>query len=472
MLGSHLAKLIIKGLQYQPTDDQNKLILSLGMFFVSDDPHSVFMIRGYAGTGKTTIIATLVNVLNQLNQPVVLLAPTGRAAKVLAQYSGFQASTIHKKIYRQKRGADMESRFEIDRNLHRNTIFIVDEASMIGDQSVDNAFFGSGNLLRDLIDYIDSGFRCKLILSGDVAQLPPVGISLSPALREQELGAYGKKVIISTLRDVIRQAEGSGILYNATAIRTKLANRDYSLPIFKAKGFADMKVISGNEFGEHLETCYSKYGIEEVAVITGTNKQAGIYNMGIRQTVLWHEDNLVSGDLLMVVKNNYYWVADEAGQKFIANGDIVRLKRVKKIVEKYGFQFAQAVITLSDDDSTELDVTLILDSLTSPSAALNEDQNRKLYSSVEAEYATVTNKQKRFLEIRNNPYFNALQVKFAYAVTCHKSLGGQWNAVFVDQGYFTDDMLNIEYFRWLYTAVTRAKSELYLVNFKEGFFGS
>jgi exodeoxyribonuclease-5 len=471
MLESHIARLIENGLRYEPTNDQKKMVSSLGLFLAGDDWQQVFMIRGYAGTGKTTVIATVVKVLTGLNQQVVLLAPTGRAAKVLSQYSGFPASTIHKKIYRQKSSADIESRFDLDRNLHRNTIFIVDEASMIGDQSIDNAFFGSGNLLRDLIEYVDSGFRCKLILSGDVAQLPPVGISLSPALREQELENYGKRVLVSTLRDVIRQVAGSGILVNATAIRTKLATRDYSLPVFIANGFTDLKVIGGNEFSEHLESCYNKYGVEQVAVITRTNKQAGIYNQGIRQSVLWHEDQLVSGDLLMVVKNNYFWIDDETGQKFIANGDIVRLKRVRKIIEKYGFRFADATIILSDDDASEIDVKLLLDTLTSPSAGLSEEQNRSLYVAIEGEYASIKNKRNRFLEIRKNPYFNALHVKFAYAVTCHKSQGGQWDAVFVDQGYFTDDMLNIEYFRWLYTAVTRAKSELYLVNFKDVFFG-
>jgi exodeoxyribonuclease-5 len=470
MLSSHIATLLEKELGYSPTPDQRTVLGNLGVFLANEEANLVFMIRGYAGTGKTTVIAAVVNVLTKVNQQVVLLAPTGRAAKVLSQYSGFPAATIHKKIYRQKSGSDMESSFNLDRNLHRNTVFIVDEASMIGDQSNDSNFFGSGNLLRDMLDYIDSGFRCKLILSGDVAQLPPVGISLSPALREQELQSYGKRVIVNTLRDVIRQVEGSGILFNATKIRSKLAAKEYSLPVFSVKGFADLQVINGSEFGEKLEQCYDKYGIEQVTVISRTNKQAGIYNNGIRQSVLWHEEELVSGDLLMVVKNNYFWVADEAGQKFIANGDIVRLKRVRKFTENFGFRFADATIILSDDDASELDVKLILDTLTSPSAGMTEEQNRSLYRAIEEEYSTIKNKRTRFLEIRNNPYFNALHIKFAYAVTCHKSQGGQWDAVFVDQGYFTEDMLNVEYFRWLYTAITRSKSELYLVNFKEAFF--
>ena len=385
-------------------------------------------------------------------------------------YSGEVASTIHRKIYRQKSVSDFESAFDLDRNLHRNATFIVDEASMIGDNSTDNGAFGSGNLLRDLIDYVNAGHQCRLILSGDVAQLPPVGITLSPALRESDLAGYGKKALVFTLRDVIRQAHDSGILYNATNIRKKLALRNYDLPLFNDKNFADFKAINGGDFGEILESKYSEHGIEQVAVITRTNKLANIYNNGIRQSILWHENELVSNDLLMIVKNNYFWVNDKTGQKFIANGDIIRLLRVRNYTENYGFRFADATIVLSDDDASEIDVKLLLDTLSSPSAGLTNEQNRELYRAVEEDYAEIKNRRKRYLEIRNNPFYNALQIKYAYAITCHKSQGGQWNAVFVDQGYFTDEMLNVEYFRWLYTAITRAKSELYLVNFKELFF--
>ena len=470
MIHAHFADLLVKELGYSPTPDQQQLIEGLGQFLTDIEPDSVFLIRGYAGTGKTTVIASIVKVLKSLKQQVLLMAPTGRAAKVLSSYSGEPASTIHRKIYRQKGGGDFESAFDLDRNLHRNATFIVDEASMIGDSSTDSSAFGSGNLLRDLIDYVNSGHNCKLILSGDVAQLPPVGITLSPALRESDLQSYGKKATVFTLRDVIRQAQDSGILYNATNIRTKLAQRNYDLPLFDGSKFSDFKSISGSDFGEILETKYNEYGIEQVAVITRTNKVANIYNNGIRQSILWHENELASSDLLMVVKNNYFWVNDKTGQKFIANGDIVRLSRVRNFSDNYGFRFADATIILSDDDASEIDVKVMLDTLSSPSAGLTNEQNRELYLAVEADYAEIKNRRKRYLEIRNNPFFNALQIKYAYAITCHKSQGGQWSAVFIDQGYFTDEMLNVEYFRWLYTAVTRAKTELYLVNFKEQFF--
>ncbi|MDD2564052.1 MAG: AAA family ATPase [Salinivirgaceae bacterium] len=470
MLHAHFSNLLVKELGYAPTPDQQQIIVGLGQFLTEIEPDSVFLIRGYAGTGKTTVIASIVKVLKSLKQQVILMAPTGRAAKVLSSYSGEPASTIHRKIYRQKGGGDFESAFDLDRNLHQNATFIVDEASMIGDSSTESSAFGSGNLLRDLIDYVNSGHNCKLILSGDVAQLPPVGIALSPALREGDLQSYGKKATVFTLRDVIRQAQDSGILYNATNIRTKLAQRNYDLPLFNDSKFPDFKSISGSDFGEILETKYNEYGIDQVAVITRTNKLANTYNNGIRQSILWHENELVSNDLLMVVKNNYFWVNDKTGQKFIANGDIIRLSRVRNFSENYGFRFADATIILSDDDASEIDVKVLLDTLTSPSAGLTNEQNRALYLAVEADYAEIKNRRKRYLEIRNNPFFNAIQIKYAYAITCHKSQGGQWSAVFVDQGYFTDEMLNVEYFRWLYTAVTRAKTELYLVNFKEQFF--
>ncbi|HOG20369.1 MAG TPA: AAA family ATPase [Salinivirgaceae bacterium] len=470
MLGKHLSGLILKELGYPPTNDQNIVIEKLGGFIVSERNDQLFLIRGYAGTGKTTVIAALVNVLIKMDIEVVLLAPTGRAAKVLAQYSNATATTIHKKIYRQKSGSDYNVGFDLNVNLHKNAIFIVDEASMIGDHSVENNFFGSGNLLGDLIEFVNNGYRCKIILSGDVAQLPPVGTILSPALREQEIERYGKSVIVTALRDVIRQTEDSGILQNATNIRAKLANKDYSPPFFDLGKHSDIQSINGSDFVEQIESAYSKFGREQVSVITRTNKSALIYNTGIRQSVLWHEDELVSGEMLMVVRNNYFWTSDIEDQKFIANGDTIQLKRIRKITERYGFRFADATITLLDSKDIELDVIILLDTLHSSTADITDEQSANLYHAVESEYADIKSKRKRFQEIRKNPYFNALRVKYAYAITCHKAQGGQWDAVFVDQGYFVDDMLNLEYLRWLYTAVTRAKTQLFLVNFKSSFF--
>lgn len=470
MLNVHLSQLIEKELGYQPTNDQKELIVRLGLFLTSENSNTIFLLRGYAGTGKTTVIAALVKVLKSLKQVVVLLAPTGRAAKVLSQYSQTNATTIHKKIYRQKSGSDYDTGFVVDYNLHRNALFIVDEASMIGDQSVNNSLFGSGNLLADLVEYVKSGIGCKLILSGDVAQLPPVGLNLSPALREKDLIGYCNELIVSTLRDVVRQAANSGILFNATAIRNKLVNKDYSLPIFNMTNYADIKLISGTDFVEHLEQAYNKYGRDMVSVITRTNKQASVYNRGIRQSVLWHDSELVAGDLLMVVRNNYNQVPENKGQNFIANGDIVKLVRLHRIIDKYGFRFAEATITMPDIDVPEFETILLLDTLYSHAAGLSDTQNLELYRAVENDYIDIKNKRNRFIEIRNNKYFNALHVKFAYALTCHKAQGGQWSAVFIDQGYFTEQMLDIEYFRWLYTAVTRAKTEIYLINFKDTFF--
>jgi len=470
MLEKHLSGLILKELGYPPTNDQKKAIEKLGSFIVSERNDQLFLIRGYAGTGKTTVIAALVNVLKKMNQQVILLAPTGRAAKVLAQYSNTTATTIHKKIYRQKSGSDYNVGFELNVNLHKNAIFIIDEASMIGDHSVENSFFGSGNLLGDLIEFVNKGFQCKIILSGDVAQLPPVGTILSPALREQEIERYGKSVIVTVLRDVIRQTENSGILINATNIRSKLTNKDYSPPFFNLERYSDIQYINGSDFVEQIESAYNKFGRDQVSVITRTNKTALIYNMGIRQSVLWHDDELVSGEMLMVVRNNYFWTNDIEDQKFIANGDIIQLKRIRKVTEKYGFRFANATITLLDSKDIELDVIILLDMLHSSAADITDEQSANLYSAIESEYSDIKNRRKRFQEIRKNPYFNALRVKYAYAITCHKAQGGQWDAVFVDQGYVTDDMLNLEYLRWLYTAVTRAKTQLFLVNFRSSFF--
>ncbi len=468
MLHNHLADLLIKNLGHNPTEDQCEAISLLGKFLVNDNDNTVFILRGYAGTGKTTLVATLVKTWQSLKQKVVLLAPTGRAAKVLSSYAGMSASTIHKKIYRRQSSVEIDSKFLLDRNLHRNTLFIVDESSMIGDSSDDKNLFGSGNLLLDLLDYVDSGKNCKLIFSGDVAQLPPVGIRLSPALREQELEFYGKKVIATTLRQVVRQSLESGILSNATVLRNRMMERNFSLPFFRTATFKDVSLISGQEFPEIFENCIQRFGLENVAVITRSNQMANIYNRGIRQSILWFEEELTAGERLMVVKNNYFWIDNE--RDFIANGDIVLLKKVRKQIEKHGFRFAEATIVLPDMDNLELDVLLLLDTLYSNAPALSNDQGRDLYQSIISEYDSVGNKRKRMESLRKDAFFNALQIKYAYALTCHKAQGGQWKAVFIDQGHFSEDMLDMDYLRWLYTAVTRAQEELYFVNFNSQFF--
>ncbi|HKK57964.1 MAG TPA: AAA family ATPase [Salinivirga sp.] len=474
MIERQLSSLIIKELGFEPTNDQLQASGVTSTFLVDYDKNDlrerVLMIRGYAGTGKTSLIGALVRVLDKYKKRSVLLAPTGRAAKVFSFYAKKQASTIHKKIYRQQSGKEFNSPFSVDRNLHKHTIFIVDEASMIGDQTNPENMFGSGNLLADLLRYVYSGEACQLILVGDVAQLPPVGLTLSPALRETVISEFGKDVRVCTLREVIRQTRESGILLNSTRIRTQLAERKYEVPRFKVEGLPDIDRLSGNDFVEVLQDAYQKKGLHNVAVVTRSNKQANMYNQGIRNQVLWYESELTPDDRLMVVKNNYYWARDFDNTDFIANGDFIKIIAIKKYEEKYGFRFADVTIMPEDYTDTEIDVKIILDALISEAPNLNGQQNKDLFYSIEGEYSQIKSKKKRFEAIREDPYYNALQVKYAYAFTCHKSQGGQWDTVFVDPGYFTEDMLGVDYLRWLYTAFTRAQNKLYLVNFKNEFF--
>jgi exodeoxyribonuclease-5 len=468
MLENFITAKILDNLEFQPTQGQKALIVELGEFIAANDPAQVMMIKGYAGTGKTTLLNSLVRTLLSLKQKCVLLAPTGRAAKVLGAYTGSAAWTIHKKIYRQKAGRDGLGEFVLDRNPHKNTYFIVDEASMIGDRSAD-AVFGSGDLLRDLLDYIRSGVSCRLVLVGDTAQLPPVGLDISPALQRGRLEAFGYEVKEIELTDIVRQAADSGILFNATSIRKLITERVVDYPVFDFKSFGDVRLLGGEDLLEAIGASYDRYGTGETIVVTRSNKRANRFNAGIRSQILWREEQMSPGDLLMAVKNNYFWKDEENRIDFIANGDIVRVERVLGTEEVHGHRFADVELTMPDYHDLALQAKLLLDVIDMDGPSLDREQQRTLYDSVAEDYPDAVNRHQVATKIATDPYYNALQVKFSYAVTCHKSQGGQWKSVFLDQGFFTDEMLTLDYLRWLYTAFTRASENLYLVNMARQF---
>ena len=471
MLRKFVAATILENLAFQPTEGQRAMIEELGAFVGSDDPGELMLVRGFAGTGKTTLVNSLVKTLASMKQKCVLLAPTGRAAKVLMAYTGISAWTIHKKIYRQKSGKDGIGEFTLDKNLHKNTYFIVDEASMIGDRSPD-AFFGSGDLLRDLLDYVEMGTSCRLVLVGDTAQLPPVGLDISPALDRERLEQFGYRTREIEMTDVIRQAEGSGILYNATSIRKLIEAQVRGYPDFNFDSFEDISMVSGADLLETISASYDRYGTGETIVVTRSNKRANRFNSGIRSQILWREEKLSVGDLLMVVKNNYFWKDEEKKIDFIANGDIIKVERILINEEVHGHRFADVDVSLPDYGNIELQVKLLLDVIDLETASLGREEQKGLYLSVSEDYPEATNRRQKATKVSTDPYFNALQVKFAYAVTCHKAQGGQWKSVFLDQGFFTDEMLNQDYLRWLYTAFTRASERLYLVNLAKEFVPS
>ena len=444
-----------------PTVEQEHAIDVFSLFMTDRDDHVVMILRGSAGTGKTTLAGAIVRAMNVLKQKMILLAPTGRAAKVFALNAGHPAYTIHRRIYRQKSAGDI-SAFNLNFNNNRDTLFMIDEASMIANQGYGESAFGSGCLLDDLMQFVYSGQNCRMVLVGDKAQLPPVGEDESPALMSDVLRAYGMKVYECDLNQVLRQSEDSGILWNATRIRTLID--DWVLPKIRFQGFADIVRVPGDELIESLATSYSRVGMDETMVITRSNKRANIYNQGIRNTVLDREDELCRGDQLMIVKNNYYWTEQSKEISFLANGDIAVVQRVRNVQELFGFRFADVTMTLPDYDSYELTATVILDSLTTESPALSREQQEQLYNAVMEDYADIPLKADRIKQLKKDKYFNALQIKFAYAVTCHKAQGGQWAHVYIDQGYMTDDMLTPDYIHWLYTAFTRATEKLFLVN--------
>ena len=410
------------------------------------------MLRGYAGTGKTSLVGALVRTLDKLQQKSVLLAPTGRAVfvfssaptrkkkKIKSSYAGHPAFTIHKKIYRQQSFSNELSNFSVNDNLTTHTLYIVDEASMISNGGLSGSMFGTGRLLDDLVQFVYSGQGCRLLLMGDTAQLPPVGEEQSPALFADALIGYGLEVVEVDLTQVVRQEQQSGILWNATRLRQLIAEDDcYSLPKIKVSGFADIKVLPGNELIETLSSCYDHDGLDETIVVCRSNKRAIFYNKGIRAQILWREDELNTGDLLMVAKNNYFWTEKEKEMDFIANGETAVVRRVRRTREQYGFRFADVPLVYPDYNDFELEVNMLLDTLHTDSPALPKAENDRLFYSVLEDYADITVKRERMKKKKADPYYNALQVKYAYAVTCHKAQGGQWRNVFLDQGYMTDE---------------------------------
>lgn len=473
MLQDFLKTKILKAFGYEPTDSQRVASLEIGAFLADQQGEAAFVLQGYAGTGKTTMVSSVISVLNELGQKAVLLAPTGRAAKILGKSVGATAFTIHKKIYRQQSSKDGFGGFDLNQNLYKNTLFVVDEASMIANNG-GGTIFGSGRLLDDLLKFVYSGKNCRVMFIGDDAQLPPVGISLSPALEPDNIAAYGLNVYSAILTNVIRQKLGSGILHNATIVRDILEqhNEEVVLPRFQIENFPDIFRISGAELIEELDSCYSNYGIEDTLVVCRTNKRANLYNQGIRNTIIFREEELAVGDYLLVMKNNYHWLKDHEEVSFIANGDIAEVARINGYQSLYGYNFADVVLRLVDYKEMEIDVKLIVDSLMTKGAGLSQEEQQQFFHEVAKDYYDLPSQQKQFESTRENDFYNALQVKFAYAMTCHKSQGGQWKAVFVDLGYFTDDYLSRDFLRWLYTAITRGMERLYFVNFPDRFFES
>ncbi|MBP5340554.1 MAG: AAA family ATPase [Prevotella sp.] len=466
MIDSELRRRIEESMGFAPTQEQGRAIGVFCRFVTSWRPQeqAVMVLRGSAGTGKTTLAAAIVKALLGLKQKMVLLAPTGRAAKVFALYAGHAAYTIHRRIYRQKTAADL-SAFNLNDNLHTDTLFIVDEASMIASWSNNSsAEFGSGNLLDDLVRYVYQGHGCRMMLVGDRAQLPPVGQDESPALSGDVLRGYGLTLYEADLREVLRQSRQSGILFNATRVREMLTDNVTALPKMRFAGFADIQMVPGDELIEALASSYSHVGVDETTVITRSNKRANVYNEGIRRTVLDREDRLCRGDQLMVVKNNYFWSKEVKELAFLANGDRCVVQRVRHVHDLYGFHFAEATLQFPDYDDLELTATVMLDTLTAEAPALTQEQQEQLYQRVMEDYADLPLKSDRHQRLKTDAYYNALQIKYGYAVTCHKAQGGQWAHVYIDQGYMTDDMLTPDYLHWLYTALTRATEKVFLAN--------
>jgi exodeoxyribonuclease-5 len=469
MRQENIHSLLAKNLGNIPTQDQSDCMGLLAGFVADNTNDVIFLLKGYAGTGKTSLIASLVITLDTLRQKSVLLAPTGRAAKVLHSYTGKEAWTIHRKIYRQKSATDGIGKFVLDRNLHKDTYFIVDEASMIPDESSEASIFGSGRLLEDLLEYVYTGTDCKLILVGDVAQLPPVGAIVSPALDEIILRATGFALQTFELRQVIRQSEGSGILMNATSVRQQVSDGDLSVPELVLNGFGDIERLGGSELIERLSESYDRCGTDGAIVVVNSNNLANRYNQGIRSRVFFREEEISTGDIIMVVKNNYYWLKDEENASFIANGDIAEVRRIRRYEEVYGMRFADMTLFFRDSE-LEVEAKVMLDTLMMSTPSLSSEKSRELYFAVLSDHPGIKSKRKQYETVRDDPYFNALQIKFAYAVTCHKSQGGQWERVFIDQGMFNRQEPTIDYLRWFYTALTRATDRVYLVNFPDSWF--
>lgn len=463
MLHKFIYKKFLENFPFEATPDQNTLLEQFAKFVCSDD--EIFIIHGYAGTGKTTLLKTIVESISSANMQACLLAPTGRAAKVMANYTGKSASTIHKKIYRQQQ-TEVLSKFSLSFNTQARTIFFVDEASMLSSESTEQAMFGSGVLLNDLCSFVFGGSKlCKLVLIGDSAQLPPVGLTQSPALQQEYMfRSFLKQTQAAHLTQVLRQAENSAILANATVIRNTINEQNEVIPkLFQAE---DIQAISGAELLGELEHSYNTVGDEECIIITRSNKQAYRYNEGIRRSILWKESRISVGDMLMIVKNNYFWAAKVPNIDFIANGDSAKVLKLGKYENLYGFSFVNARLLLIDYN-VEIETKLLLETLESEAPALTYEQSQQFYQEVLADYAEMGNKRKVYEEMKKHEYFNALQVKFAYAVTCHKAQGGQWRHVYIDHGFLPEDGFDNNFLRWLYTALTRATEKVFLVNFNK-----
>ncbi len=506
MIIDELKYKILQQFGFPPTQEQAHALEVFAEFLTDRDPHAVMILRGSAGTGKTTLSGAIVRTLKEIRQKVMLLAPTGRAAKVFSLNSGSPAYTIHRRIYREKSFSGVEGQFNLNDNLYTDTLFMVDEASMIANMGLGGMSFGSGCLLDDLVHFVYQGRNDRLLLIGDKAQLPPVGEEESPALHAAMLEGYGLKVYECDLNEVLRQSEKSGILYNATMIRQMITHDDITqLPKIHFAGYSDIKPMPGAELIEALADSYHHVGLDDTIVVTRSNKRANIFNQGIRNMVLDREEELSQGDILMIVKNNYYWMEEERKKikekeieerrvksegtesgtathkvqsskfqvqsneipAFLANGDRAKVLKVRRRIDLYGFRFVTLLLQFPDYDNYELEATVLLDTLTSEAPALTHEQQEQLFHQIEEDYQDIPLKADRMKAIRQDQFFNALQVKFAYAVTCHKAQGGQWAHVYVDQGYMTDDMLNPDYIHWLYTAFTRATEMLYLVNWPE-----
>ncbi|MGV9005045.1 ATP-dependent DNA helicase [Flavobacterium sp.] len=471
MISSQFYNVLRNKFPFEPTVKQDIFFQQIAIFLTNNNADELFLLKGYAGTGKTTVISELVNNLASIQKKYVLLAPTGRAAKVIANYSNKPAFTIHKKIYYPKKGRSGSVGFTLKENKHTNTVFIIDESSMISDVVTDSKLYENGSLLDDLISYVYSGTNCKMILIGDTAQLPPVQLDISPALNSDTLSMnYNKEVFSIELDEVMRQAEKSGILYNATELRELLKDSFITDFQFKLRGFNDIiRLSDGFDIQDAIESAYRNYSIEDTCFIVRSNKRANQYNQQIRTKILDKESELSVGDFLMVVKNNYFWLKDSDEAGFIANGDIVEVLEIFTFKELYGFNFAKVKIRMIDyPDQKPLETIVLLNTITSESPSLTYDESNRLYQEVMKDYEGET-QYKKFQKVKENEYFNALQVKFSYAITCHKSQGGQWNTVFIEQPYLPDG-ISVEYVRWLYTAITRAKDKLYLIGFKDESF--
>ncbi|MBL6877645.1 AAA family ATPase [Flavobacteriaceae bacterium] len=457
---------------FKLTTKQDLTLYKLSEFILNEDDNSLFILKGYAGTGKTTILSSIINNLWKIKKSGVLMAPTGRAAKVLSNYTNTEANTIHKKIYFPKKNSSGNIDFVLQTNKSKNTIFIVDEASMISSTSQNKKLFDTTSLLSDLIQFVYSGYKCKIIFIGDTAQLPPVNSKLSPSLDPDYLREnYNKNVLSIELDEVVRQEVLSGILNNATILRESLIDEDFEEFKFNISGFNDIiRLQDGEDIINSLTDSYNIFGKEETALIVRSNKRANLYNQQIRNRILFNENELSVGDNLMVVKNNYYWLKSTSEAGFIANGDIIKILEISRIVDLYDFRFAEVSVQMIDYPKMKpFDTVLMLDTINLETPSLNYEKANHLYNEVMKDYVSEKVKYKRFLKVKNNKYFNALQVKFSYAMTCHKSQGGQWTSVFVEQPYLPNG-IDKDFIRWLYTALTRAKEKLYLIGFKDDFF--